>query len=121
MTLTASLSKPLLPTLWLTACLLLSLGSAQADTLQGDPERGREVAFTCMGCHGIPHYKNVYPSYSVPRIAGQTEGYIASALHAYRDGQRRHRTMVAQAHVLSDQEIQDVAAFFANMKEDDDT
>lgn len=84
----------------------------------GNADRGKEVAFTCMGCHGIPFYKNVYPSYSVPRIAGQNYGYIVSALQAYRDGQRRHRTMVAQAHSLSDQEIRDVAAFFAAMGED---
>jgi len=115
MTLNALFSR-----LLLAAIVGFSLGSASAETLDGDAERGRELAFTCMGCHGIPHYQNVYPTYSVPRIAGQSEGYIVAALRAYRDGQRRHVTMMAQAHALNDQEMKDVAAFFAAMTEDDD-
>lgn len=85
---------------------------------EGDPEEGRVVAFTCLGCHGIPFHTNVYPTYFVPRIKGQTAGYIASALHAYRDGSRRHATMRAQANTLSDQDILNVAAYFAQLGED---
>lgn len=95
---------------------------------EGDPERGRELASTCTGCHGIPDYKNVYPTYSVPKVGGQNFGYIVAALKAYRAGDRRHPTMQAQANTLSDQDIQDVAAYFvslvdpvAEIEPDDDT
>jgi len=84
----------------------------------GDPERGEVIAFTCSGCHGIPFYKNVYPSYTVPRLAGQNEGYIISALKAYRSGARKHATMQAQANTLSDQDIADIAAYFVSQAEE---
>jgi cytochrome c553 len=80
---------------------------------QGDPEAGRRLASTCMGCHGIPGYQNVYPSYHVPKLGGQHAAYIVSALQAYKNGQRAHDTMHANASALSEQAIQDIAAFFA--------
>jgi cytochrome c553 len=80
---------------------------------EGDPERGRQIAYTCYGCHGIPSYKNVYPTYSVPKLQGQTPEYIVIALQAYRTGERAHATMHSQAATLSDQDMQDIAAFLA--------
>jgi cytochrome c553 len=85
---------------------------------RGDAEAGRVIAYTCTGCHGIPFHQNVYPTYSVPRIGGQTYGYIVSSLMAYRSGERRHPTMQAQANTLSDQDIHDVAAYFVSLTED---
>ncbi len=87
----------------------------------GDPEEGRVIAYTCNGCHGIPFQANVYPSYSVPRIGGQNHGYIVSALKAYRDGSRKHATMNAQAHTLSDEDMHHVAAYFASFAADNET
>jgi cytochrome c553 len=91
------------------------------DQQDGDPDRGRIISYTCFGCHGIPEYKNVYPTYSVPRIGGQTYGYIVSALKAYRAGQRQHATMNAQANTLSDEDIRDIAAYFTSFNEGDDS
>jgi len=68
-------------------------------------------ASTCMGCHGINGYNNVYPTYHVPRLAGQHPEYIIAALKAYRAGQRKHGTMHAQASSLSDEDMADIAAF----------
>ena len=79
----------------------------------GDAAAGKTKAFTCMGCHGIPSYNNVYPSYHVPKLGGQHANYIAAALQAYKSGQRRHSTMRAQAASLSEQDMLDLAAFFA--------
>jgi len=81
----------------------------------GDAERGKLTAYTCSGCHGIPGYNNVYPTYKVPKVGGQNYAYLVSALKAYRDGDRQHRTMVAQAGSLSDQDIEDVAAYFSSL------
>lgn len=82
----------------------------------GDVEEGKVKSYTCTGCHGIKFYKNVYPNYHVPRLGGQNEAYIVSALKAYRSGERSHTTMVAQAGSLTDQDIADIAAYFASLK-----
>jgi cytochrome c553 len=84
-----------------------------APELKGDPKRGKAISYTCLGCHGIESYKNAYPMYSVPRLKGQHPEYLAAALHGYRDGDRSHLTMHAQASTLSDQDIADIAAYFA--------
>ncbi|MFO7762346.1 MAG: cytochrome c [Wenzhouxiangellaceae bacterium] len=84
---------------------------------QGDPERGKVIAYTCTGCHGIPFYKNVYPTYTVPKLGGQNQEYLITALEAYRSGERRHATMQAQAATLSDQDILDVTAYFVSIGE----
>jgi|SRR5690554_5237837 len=88
---------------------------------EGDAEHGREIAYTCFGCHGVPYQHNVYPTYPVPKIGGQTFGYIVSALQAYRAGERSHPTMQAQAGTLSDQDIRDIAAYFVSLNEGDDS
>lgn len=77
----------------------------------GDPENGEALAVTCMGCHGIPGYRNAYPSYRVPKLGGQKAEYIVLALQAYKAKTRPHPTMQAQAASLSDQDMQDIAAF----------
>jgi cytochrome c553 len=81
--------------------------------LKGDPRRGKLISYTCLGCHGIDGYKNAYPMYSVPKLEGQSPDYLAAALHGYRDGDRSHITMHDQAETLSDQDIADIASFFA--------
>jgi cytochrome c553 len=81
---------------------------------RGDFEAGRIKASTCMGCHGIPAYNNVYPTYRVPKLGGQQVGYIEAALKSYRSGERPHGTMHAQAANLSDADIADVAAYLSH-------
>jgi cytochrome c553 len=99
--------------------LLLSAASTliTAETAQaaGDVEAGRVKAYTCTGCHGIPGYNNIYPTYKVPKIGGQNYEYLVLALKAYRDGERDHKTMDLQAESLSEQDIEDVAAYFASL------
>ncbi len=89
--------------------LLLASGAAGA----ADVEAGRVKASTCMGCHGIPNYVNTYPTYHVPYLGGQHPDYIISALKAYQAGERSHPTMKAQASSMSEQDMQDIAAFLA--------
>ena len=97
------------------ACLtlLLALGPAQAQ--EGDVEAGRIKAYTCTGCHGIPGYKNVYPTYHVPKIAGQNYQYLVAALKAYQAEERNHATMELQSQALSDEDIEDIAPYFASL------
>ena len=81
----------------------------------GDAARGRGLAYSCMGCHGIKDYKNAYPKYSVPRLGGQSEVYIVAALEAYANGSRWHPTMQGQASTLSKEDRADLAAWFASI------
>ncbi|MGH8314950.1 MAG: c-type cytochrome [Steroidobacterales bacterium] len=80
---------------------------------EGDPVRGAKLAYTCMGCHGIVNYKNTYPTYSVPKVAGQSAEYIVIALTGYKTGTRGHGTMHSHAATMSDADMKDIAAFFA--------
>lgn len=80
----------------------------------GDAAAGQVKALPCMGCHGIPGYSNVYPTYHVPKVGGQHPEYIVAALKAYKAGQRAHKTMRAQAATLSEQDMLDIAAYFAS-------
>ena len=101
--------------------LMLSGGlmsSGQLAAQDGDPEAGKLKSSTCIGCHGIPGYNNVYPTYKVPKLGGQNYEYLVSALTAYRDGQRNHGTMELQASSLSDQDMKDVAAYFASFAQE---
>ena len=93
----------------------VALAIALAAPLQaaGDAQRGKQIGYTCLGCHGIENYKNVYPTYNVPKLVGQHPEYIVAALKGYRSKQRSHGTMYAQASSLSDQDMEDVAAYLA--------
>ncbi len=88
---------------------------AQPANAEGDLERGKRLSYTCLGCHGIDGYRNAYPSYRVPKLGGQPAAYIVAAVQGYRDGLREHPTMQAQAHSLSDQDLEDIAAYLATL------
>ncbi len=87
--------------------------SAQDQAQHGDASHGKAISYTCLGCHGVEGYKNAYPNYSVPKLEGQNPEYLSAALHGYKSGDRSHITMHAQATDLSDQDIADIAAYFA--------
>ena len=90
--------------------------SAAADT-QGDVNAAKNKVAMCIGCHGIVGYKASFPEvYRVPTLGGQNEKYIASALTAYKKGERKHPTMMGIAKGLSDQDIADLAAYYAQQK-----
>lgn len=97
--------------------LVLALILPGTASAAGDAERGAVLADTCLGCHGIPGYRNAYPSYRVPKLGGQHEDYLVIALQGYRAEQRSHPTMQAQGASLSDQDIRDLAAYFASQGE----
>lgn len=90
--------------------------SAAAEVV-GDAKAARTKVEMCIGCHGIPGYKASFPElYQVPMLGGQSAKYIESALKAYKKGERKHPTMQGIAVSLSDQDIADVAAYYAQQK-----
>jgi cytochrome c553 len=95
---------------WLSAAVSI-LPITPVIGADGDAARGRQVFEGCKGCHGISGYYNVYPSYRVPKLAGQPAQYIEQALKSYRGRNRVHPTMEANAASLSDRDIADVARY----------
>lgn len=87
--------------------------SVGANAAEGNADDGRVKAYTCAGCHGIPGYRNAYPSYRVPKIYRQHYDYLVGSLNAYRAGERMHPTMQAQGESLTDQDIADISRFLA--------
>jgi cytochrome c553 len=102
-----------------SACVLLACAStaalAQGAKADAGPIQGQ--LSLCTGCHGIPGYKTAYPVvYHVPKIGGQSPAYLASALKAYRSGDRQHPSMRGIAASLSDADIDRIAAYYGGGK-----
>lgn len=92
---------------------LLLLSAACAGGAAAAPAAPAKVE-TCVGCHGIPGYKAVFPEvFQVPMLGGQSAQYIESALKAYRKGDRKHPSMRGVAAGLTDQDIAALAAYYA--------
>ncbi len=94
------------------AAALLCVVMAGPSYAQGDAEAGKAASATCSGCHGADG-KALTPDY--PNLAGQHASYIAKQLTAYRDGERVNQLMSPMAAALSDQNILDLAAYYAEM------
>ena len=94
----------------LTSALLLTATGAMAG---GDPESGKTKAQTCVSCHGETGM-SVTPLY--PNLAGQYEDYLVQALTDYRDGDRDNAIMKGFATALTDQDIDDLAAYFSSQE-----
>ena len=99
----------------LAACVpALLAGLAAPVWAEGNPAAGKQKTWTCEGCHGIPDYRTAYPEvYSVPKLGGQGAGYLVKALQDYKSGARKNTTMRAIAARLSDQDMADIAAYYA--------
>ncbi|HSJ47425.1 MAG TPA: cytochrome c [Gammaproteobacteria bacterium] len=95
--------------------LSLSLGGTALAA--GDPVAGKAKATTCLGCHGVPGYTNAYPTYRVPKLGGQHAQYLVAAMQAYKNGQRGHDTMHAQISSLSEQDMENIAAWFSGPRD----
>lgn len=100
------------PTLWAFGLGAIAAVIGATASAEGNAERGKVLAYTCHGCHGIPNYKNANPSYSVPKLGGQHAKYLEAALGEYAAGQRPHPTMHAQAVTQTEQDRADIAAYF---------
>jgi len=105
-----------------TLTLLLALAAFFSTAHAQDAQRGSTKVQMCIGCHGIVGYQADFPQvYKVPKIAGQDAKYIASALTAYRSGDRKFPTMRSIAASLSDQDIADIAAYYAQLGKPEET
>jgi cytochrome c553 len=101
---------------WLALSLTIAALAAPAQASAADAARGAKLAYTCLGCHGIPNYKNSYPVYSVPKLGGQHTAYMAAALKEYANQDRPHPTMHAQAVTMTDLDMADMTAYLSGQE-----
>jgi cytochrome c553 len=80
--------------------------------LAGDPEKGKAKAAVCVACHGVA---GISPNPQWPNLAGQKDQYLISSLKAYRDGGRQDPIMAPLAKNLSDEDIENLAAYYASL------
>ena len=99
----------------LFSLVCLSLGAPAIATAEGNISNGETLSQTCLGCHGAPGFRNASPVYRVPMIGGQHASYIVSSLQAYKNKERSHPTMQAQAASLTDQDMADIGAYFQSL------
>lgn len=94
-----------------------AVNAAVAADVIGNPKAAENKVAMCIGCHGIPGYKATFPEvYQVPMLGGQSAKYLEIALKAYQKGERNHPTMRGIAASLSDQDMADLAAYYAQQK-----
>lgn len=101
---------------WRLAFVLTGCAAFGAAHAAGDAAAGRNKFYTCTGCHAIPGYTTMYPTYHVPKLGGQHAEYIVAALNAYKKGDRQHPTMQANAATLGEQDIANIAAYVSGFE-----
>ena len=106
-----TVSKPM-KTLLSTVAAMLLLGAATQALASGDAARGKQKSVTCAACHGA---EGNSASADFPRLAGQNEDYLAHVLAHYKGGvKRKNAIMMGMAAGLSEQDMADLAAWFAS-------
>jgi cytochrome c553 len=100
---------------WIVATLgfltiLMSYGTSLA---AGDPVAGKEKSASCAACHGADG-NSVNPEW--PKLAGQHAGYIVKQLTYFKDGERVNETMKGMASNLTEQDREDLAAYYSSQK-----
>lgn len=95
--------------------LLLAGTLSPAAHASGNPAAGKQKAATCVACHGEDG-KGTAPEF--PVLAGQYASYLEQALKQYKSGERKNAIMAGFAAALSEQDIKDLAAYYARMASD---
>ena len=96
------------------ALLLMALLAAPAtQALAGDPAEGRKKAARCQACHGLDGIAKIP---NAPHIGGESEFYLTKQLKAFRGGERHDPQMSLMAKNLSDDDISDLAAYYARIE-----
>ncbi len=101
--------KAMIPVAAVAAVMLVADPARAAG---GDPDLGRAKSTTCHACHGADGLA-IAPNY--PTRAGQHEAYLVHSLRQYRSGERKNAIMAGFATGLSDEDIADLAAFYASL------
>jgi len=90
----------------------IAFGATPAFAAKGDIEAGKAKSVPCQACHGADG-NAADPQY--PRLAGQYRDYLERALHEYKTGGRKNPIMAGFATTLSDEDITNLAAYYASL------
>ncbi|MDF1821190.1 MAG: c-type cytochrome [Alcanivoracaceae bacterium] len=91
--------------------LVCSLAVAPAMALEGDADAGKNKAAVCGACHGADGNSDAPAN---PKLAGQGEAYLVKQLMNFKSGERENAIMMGQAQGLSEQDMADLAAYYAS-------
>lgn len=92
--------------------VVATLVAATSQAMAGDVAAGKQKSAACAGCHGPAGISN---NEMWPNLAGQKEGYLIKQLKAFRDGTRSDPVMSGMAKPLSDEDIENLAAYYASL------
>ena len=95
----------------LIVSLLLTLGITGVAHAAGDATAGQTKAAVCGACHGADGNS---PLPNFPKLAGQGEKYLTKQMHDIKDGKRTVLEMTGMLTNLNDQDLSDIAAYFAS-------
>ncbi|WP_223788450.1 c-type cytochrome [Marinicella meishanensis] len=102
--------KKTIPLTILSAIFMLTfIPAAQA----GDPEAGKAKSVVCAACHGAD---GISPNDLWPNLAGQKEGYLVKQIKAFKNGERKDPSMAPMVAALTDEDIANLAAYYASLK-----
>ncbi len=85
---------------------------AASTAMAADPEAGKAKSATCVACHGAD---GISPNPLWPNLAGQKDQYLAKQLKAFRDGDRKDPLMSPMSAALSDEDIENLAAYYSGL------
>jgi len=97
---------------FLSTSLLVMMTAVTSSILAGDIAKGKSKSAICAGCHG---QDGVGISPLFPNLAGQKAAYTAAQLKAFRDGQRKNMTMSPMSKGLTDEDIENIAAYYESL------
>ncbi|MEX2489609.1 MAG: c-type cytochrome [Pseudomonadales bacterium] len=92
--------------------LIVLISLLTANAWAGDPDAGQAKAQACAACHGA---NGISPNDLWPNLAGQKEGYLIKQIKAFRDGDRQDPMMAPMVQSLSDEDIEDLAAWYSSL------
>lgn len=96
---------------WIAAIAAVTLLSGPAFAA-GNADAGKAKSAVCAACHGA---EGISALEIYPNLAGQKEAYLAVQLQHFRDGERNNPIMAPMAKPLSDDDIADLAAYYAGL------
>jgi cytochrome c553 len=99
--------------LFFSSVLVVALGLTGTAMAAGDIKAGKSKSTACAACHGVDGNS---PSDMFPKIAGQGEAYIAKQLADFKSGARENAVMAPMVAPLSEQDMADLAAYYASQK-----
>jgi cytochrome c553 len=97
---------------WIVAGLILTL-FVPVQAQAGDAAAGRKKALMCQTCHGLD---GLAKQPNIPHLSGQVESYLVKSLMDFKEGLRANEMMSVVIQNLKDEDIADLAAYYASIK-----